>query len=226
MGFNSMAERIARNRFMVLTPTLVALFVIQPFVDSNALLGNLVIDCVFLGIVLATLWAISRRRHIFYTAIVLAVLGFLGRWLDFGYVRNTATSLGTACDILFFTVTAAGIIGYVLRAEPVTADKIFAGICAYLFLGLIWSMVYELLERFQPGSFMNLADSADRFVQMTYYSFVTMTTLGYGDITPVSAPAKSFACLQAAMGQLYPAILIARLVGLHTAQTLSGRGDL
>ena len=226
MAFKSIAERVARNRFMVLTLTLVALFVIQPFVDAKALLGNILLDLVFLAISLAALWAISYRRHIFYTAIVFAALGFLGRWLDFGYIKDTATFIGAICDILFFIVTVAAILGYVLRSEPVSADKLFAAICAYLFFGLIWAMVYDLLERFEPGSFAHLAEGTDRFLQMTYYSFVTMTTLGYGDITPVSAPAKSFACLEAAMGQLYPAILIARLVGLHTAHTLSGSDDL
>lgn len=229
MKYRPINPAISRNRFMVLTLALVALFVIHPFVKVEAFLGNVLLDLVFLAISLATIWAISYRRRVFYAAIVLAILGFLGRWIKVNGMEDAVSFAGAICDILFFVVTVSAILGYVLRSEPVSVDKLFAAVCAYLFFGLIWAMVCDMMERLQPGSFASLTKGTDQFLEMTYYSFVTMTTLGYGDVTPISAPAKSFACLQAAMGQLYPAILIARLVGLHTAHTLSrpagnGRG--
>ncbi len=95
---------------------------------------------------------------------------------------------------------------------------IMGAICAYFLMGLVWAFAYSTLEFFQPGSFQMPPGTVNQET-FAYYSYVTLTTLGYGEITPISAPARSFAILEAMIGQLYLAVLIARLVGIHIAQS-------
>ncbi len=114
-----------------------------------------------------------------------------------------------------------------------TGDIVNGAICVYMLGALAWAFLFSLLEVLQPGSF-NLPElSAERLGPATadvrrlsifmYYSLVTLTTLGYGDITPVTPLARNLAAFETVMGQLYIAILVARLVGLHIAH--SGRGN-
>jgi hypothetical protein len=117
------------------------------------------------------------------------------------------------------------ILSYIFRKKEVTSDVIMGSICAYFLLGIIWSEIHSFLEMLQPGSFQmpQLADS-DVSSSFLYFSFVTLTTLGYGDMVPLTSGAKAFAFLEAIFGQLYLAILIAKLVGTHIAQSSKQEG--
>jgi voltage-gated potassium channel len=110
----------------------------------------------------------------------------------------------------------------VLGSGRVTSDKIFAAICVYLLLGFAWTYAYALLDETQSGSFAASTetgrnDYVARVMQLRYFSFMTLMTVGYGDVLPLSAAARTMAVLEAVMGQIYLAGLIARLVGLHIA---------
>jgi hypothetical protein len=125
------------------------------------------------------------------------------------------------------------ILAHVFKSTRITRETIAGAICAYLLIGAMWAHVFSIVENVSPGSFADnsieadaasgpepIRDQADRF---TYFSFVTLTTLGYGDMTPLTRPAKNLAALEAIFGQLYLAVLIARLVG--QAQSLKKRED-
>ncbi len=105
-----------------------------------------------------------------------------------------------------------------------TADKIFAAICVYLLVGYGWAFIYALIDDLQPGAFPNLSvqakDFSGRVMQLRYFSFMTLTTVGYGDVVPLSPIARTMAALEAIMGQVYLTILVARLVGLHIVHGL------
>ena len=103
----------------------------------------------------------------------------------------------------------------VFLSGSVDLNKIIGSVCVYLLLVFVWAIAYDLLELATPGSFHGLAASRDlsRFDEFTYFSLVTMTTLGYGDITPVSSFARIVSAVQAGIGSLYLAVVIARLVG-------------
>ena len=103
--------------------------------------------------------------------------------------------------------------------KPVTSHRIRGAIAAYLLFGITWSILYGLLDQTLPQAF-NLPAAAglygpDRQEQLTYFSFVTLATLGYGDITPIHGVSRMFAIMEALIGQLYPATLLARLVSLE-----------
>lgn len=123
-----------------------------------------------------------------------------------------------ASATLFFVVTTATLFTYVARSEEVTHDQIYGGISVYLLLGLTWFAIYNLLEILTPGSFRGLSEVDGPFPipsELLYYSFITLTTVGYGDITPVNSYARSLAILEAISGVLFVATFVARLVSMY-----------
>jgi hypothetical protein len=126
-------------------------------------------------------------------------------------------------EVLFFAYAACAILAHVFRQREITPDTINGAICAYFLIGFVWGLCFYLLEQAQPGSFLMGEQQTDPS-HFIYYSFVTMSTLGYGDITPISSPARSLSVLTAVIGQFYIAVLIARLVGMHIAQDQRGGG--
>jgi hypothetical protein len=150
--------------------------------------------------------------------IVAAIL--LGQFLDISLLESLARGL----KLSFLTLVAGALVLDLGRSRKVDLDVVFGACCVYLMIGLIWAAGYALLEAAAPGSFDfgpltdPSADSAQ--ARLVYFSFVTMTTLGYGDVTPLAPTARSLAALQGLVGQLYLAIVIARLVGLEIATRL------
>jgi hypothetical protein len=123
--------------------------------------------------------------------------------------------------LLYATLT---ILRAVARDCVVTVDTIKGAVCVYLLIGVTWLYIFVLIDSFSPGSF-RLDPSPEgrvpewqRLPQLLYLSFSTLTTLGYGDIIPLSGPARTACYLEAAVGQVYLTVLIARLVGMHISQ--------
>jgi hypothetical protein len=113
------------------------------------------------------------------------------------------------------------ILDYIFRQVKVSREVLFAAIVVYILFGVMWSAIFRFLELCQPGSFhIPHGLSNDVHGIFLYYSFVTLTTLGYGDISPISAPARALAILEAIIGQMYVAVLIARLMGTHISQSI------
>ena len=144
--------------------------------------------------------------------------------------RAALQAVTAICFALFFGLMTAVIAVSLWRVRRVTVDTILGAVCAYLLLGMTWTMVFALIETLSPGSYaaggQSLAayggERREIFAGFIYYSFVTLTTLGYGDIAPLSSPARSLAALEAVMGQMFIAVLVARLVGMEIAS--SGKG--
>ena len=111
--------------------------------------------------------------------------------------------------------------GKLYSSREVSGDTIKGAVSVYLLIGLLWTLFYMTVDRFDPGAF-SMSVSGEK-LNLFYYSFVTMTTLGYGDIVPVNRLARNMAVIQAVLGQMYIAILVARLVGLHIVHQLEKR---
>lgn len=148
-------------------------------------------------------------------------------WTAIG-VGPGATAIARLGDALFVGAVGVVILRGVMRSRHVTLDTILGGIAVYLLIGVFFSAIYSALELALPGSFLDgghslrPADVSLRgqgfFPALPYYSLVTMTTLGYGDVAPIGALPRSLAAAQAVIGQLYIAVLIAFLVGVHIAE--------
>ena len=125
---------------------------------------------------------------------------------------------------LFFAVMLAALFSHILAAREVTTDLIIGAASTYFLIGFLWAFVFFFIETLSPGSFRLEEASADLESQFIYYSFVTLATVGYGDITPASMLARSYSVLEAIIGQLYLAVLVAGLVGLRISQSPQREG--
>ena len=120
--------------------------------------------------------------------------------------------------LVSFGLMAVVVLFQTFRGGPVSIHRVRGAIAAYLLLGFTWAAAYALVEALAPGSFATARPESTHDRSWLYFSFVTLTTVGYGDITPVHRAARSLAMLEALTGQLYPAILIARLVTLYSQE--------
>jgi voltage-gated potassium channel len=205
------------SRFgMLLTSLVVMLFL--PFVlpaGLNAILSPLF----FTVVLLSSLSAVADTRRHVVIGTALAVPGCV--LIITGSVTQipTVTVLSEIVALGFLAYVAVTILVYVLRARQVDLGIVLGSVCVYLMVALMWGLGFDLIERWQPGSFAvpPLAEGERMRNALQYFSFVTITTLGYGDIQPVTAYARLVSVMEAVVGQLYLVVLVARLVGLHTA---------
>ena len=196
---------------------MVLMFVFRPFLTEHLAISYLM-EIFILLIFLSAVYAIGQKRSTLIIALFLVVMAEVLKVLSHTLVIPLLDVLSNILGGLLLAYTATMILLYLFREDRITGDMIMGAICAYFLMGLIWAFLYSILEFFEPGSFQMPAGPINQ-ATFTYYSYVTLTTLGYGEITPISTPARSFALLEAMMGQLYLAVLIARLVGTHIAQS-------
>jgi voltage-gated potassium channel Kch len=203
----------------LLLALVVTIFVLRPLVGLSGA-GRVLIEVWFAFVLLAGVWTVWGHRRQAIVLTVVIVIAELVRWLHTqmpaaGLAPWEALSGAVAFGILVFLV-----LNRVFRAGPITVQRIEGAVAVYLLFGLVWAEVYQFVELLNPGAFQipsGAAGASDRFSSLLYFSFITLTTLGYGDIVPVHPVARSLAMLEALTGQLYPAILIARLVSMEIA---------
>lgn len=224
------------HRFDVLLCALVLLLLWTPAVRLLGplwppVLSKITVTTLFCLVLLSAVFAVSQSRRSVLVALWMAVPGILLYGLNLVIAWDVLLAASYAFSIAFLGYTIIVILRFLFVEQRVTSNTIFASVCVYLLLGVLWSMAYSLIEILEPGSFtFGFADEQGemRFgggesVFPIYYSFVTLTTLGYGDIVPASATARMLSVAEAVTGQLYLAVLVARLVGLHISQ--SSRDD-
>ena len=171
-------------------------------------------------------FVLSDRRGFAILGTALAALTFL---IDMGGIASPGPWILASRSAAFFAFLGllnTVIMGRVLADGPVNRYRIQGAILGYLILGLMWSQAYQLLESLNPGSFSipnPVPGSEALALQLSYFSYATLTTVGYGDITALHPFARSLAILEALTGQLFPAILIARLVALEVESRREGR---
>lgn len=212
---------VFQRRFQTLLFFILLTMLVSPLLEN--FLGMRQLLNIFLtGILLSAAFAASDRRSPPYIASFLALPMLASYWIGHLLPGPMFKILGMCSGVLFFIYIIGVILSYVLRAERITQEVIFGALVVYLLLGLLWMFLFSLTEYFSPGSFSSTTSLGEenRFAFL-YYSYVTLTTLGYGDVTPLTHMATSLAVLEAIIGQIYLTVLIARLVGMHI--TYSGR---
>jgi len=215
------------RRHLLLLISILLLFAVSPFVATFQH-GVLFLNVFGAAILVAGSYALSERKQLFRAAIVLSAISTVGTCLPLAFSQHWAVLVSHSSTILLGAFFCVSILGYVLHSGRVTSDKIFAAICVYLLVGFVWTYVFALLDEIQPGSFAGSTETGrndyiGRIMQLRYFSFATLTTLGYGDILPRSSTAQTMAVLEAVLGQIYLAVLVARLVGLHIVHANSLR---
>lgn len=212
------------GRFGALLAVLTLAFVATPFFSDEAE-GITAISILYTALMIVGAYAVSQSRRVFWIGLLLAVPAVAAEWLSNFYV-NTPLVLANLVLAGVFVVYLSGVVLYeVLDEDRVTVDTLAGGISVYLLIGIGWVLAYAAVEYVHPGAFLLHGqplyevhhELQVRYPEFLYFSFVTMTTLGYGDMVGAIPQARALAAGEAVVGQLYVAIFVARLVGLHLA---------
>ncbi len=164
--------------------------------------------------------ASDTRRHLIITASTAAIYLVFGVWYALDPTDQWKILTAYLALIPFLATVIWVLLRYIFSTRRVNRDVLYAAVAVYLLLGAIFVPMYGLLQTVRPGSFVDNTYPAGlvQWQQLLYYSYVTLTTVGYGDVLPVSWWARSLATAEAIIGVLYLAILMARLVGLYAQE--------
>jgi hypothetical protein len=209
----------AENKYNRLLTTLIVIYLTSPFFVDRPV-GNFVVFFVFLGSIIIVAYQIQRSRRTLSLYIGLVLVALLLRSLS--YLPSTSLNFNRLFDVFstiiflaFLSLSIYLILRELTIARQVTADIIKGGLCVYFLFGFLWTALYGIIYSLDANSF-HAASSVITRADLAHFSFTTLSTVGYGDITPVSEIARVLANLEGMVGVMYPAIFIARLVGLHS----------
>jgi hypothetical protein len=228
---------VSRHRFILLFGVLMAFYCVTPLVQQlrermHPVVPAAVEGVLFLALLVGTAVSVSKGRAwtlvTFLLAFPTAALWFAGAFLATGEVEIARH--------LLLVVFLCYVIGVMFRAifdsQQVTFNTLCASLCIYLLLGLVWALAYSVVDVLDPAAFTYTVEAARHPPRLRlgrgdtavlYFSFATLTTLGYGDIVPTSPISRMLASVEAVTGQLYLAVLVARLVGMHIVNATDQR---
>lgn len=222
-----LTELYARWRYLILLFTLLLVLVVQPISFGFSTPPQL-FDAFLILVTLALLLSFCPDGNSRLLALLFGVptgLLSLGGQLFAARPENAVVLIGHGLAVFFYLWAAAMIVASLFRRRVLSLDAVFGTVCGYLLLGMAWGVLYSMLDTAWPGSFQ-IADRLAAQIQVddsrihlfTYFSFITLMTVGYGDVTPISASARTCAWLEALTGQFYLAVLVAGLVGAFLAK--------
>jgi len=213
--------------FQGLLVTILFILIIYPLIPPS-IFTRLIFQVLITGILIFSIYSLIQNKRQFAIGLFLAVPTLAFGWIGLYISAHFITITGLMFRILFFGFILFVFLTSIFKTKKITSDLIYGSICIYFLLGIEWSFVYYLAEVMIPGSFalsstiqgtqITANETHSNYPQYIYFSFTTLTTLGYGDITPKTLSSKFLTSLEAIMGQLYVAILVARLVALHLIQ--------
>ena len=224
-NFSRREQALTGHKFFLLFLFLLAVLVFYPYLQDGGF-GYFAFRVVGAAGILIAVYALRLRRTLLLVALVLAVPALLERMLprqpDAGLLSILSIVLGFVFDVFIVVV----IFRRVFSTDQPNSETIFGALCIYLFLGFTFASLYGMVAAIQPKAFYldpltNLHPIPDRF-DFIYYSFATMTSVGAVGITAVSAPARSLSVIEAIIGVLYLAVLIARLMSAYRYPSVSG----
>jgi hypothetical protein len=171
-------------------------------------------------VLLSAVLAVADRKGVFFIALVLAIPAIVGRWISHFRPDLVPPPVFLVAGLALIAFVVANLLLFVLRAPSVNTEVLCASISAYLMLGLLWTVAYWLVAQVTPNAFAFNTNTGTKETMVGfnafYFSFITLSTVGYGDIAPVSRIARWLAATEAMTGLLYVTVLIARLVSLYS----------
>jgi len=181
-------------------------------------------------VLLFAVLAVHRKKGIMTLSVTLMALTLVFLWLGVLGVIRYSDQVSHLIMVLYLATLVYSFFRAILSATKVTSSLICATLCLYLIIGLLWGALFVLLEAAAPGSFSggvldHASSMADRLHSFVYFSFITLTTLGYGDITPQTQGAGALCQAEAIVGQFYIAVLVARFVSMYGMEMNRGNSD-
>lgn len=197
-----------------------AMFLIVPIFEKN-FFTHLLLQSSFILLILSTIYTIDRQRNVLITGLFILIPFIYFDSLSFHYHSISYLVAAYGFSLVFTLFAILVLMRKILAAPVVNANLVFGALMVYLLAGILWADIYFIENIVSPSSFQGAGtitfDSSDSYSQQfnfLYYSFATLATLGMGDITPLNHLAKSLTAMEAMFGQLFVAIIIAKLVSV------------
>ena len=209
-------------RFMQLLLSFWAVILAQAFfLGEHSAIADLVLAVLMLNILLVTLSAANTHKDTRHALLALWCLALVPRLLMLHGHETGLYVFSKACGLLLLLLCTFSLMRYLILRKRITGDLLFAAVVIYMLIALIFSQLYSMADALLPDCFSYpanslLIDGHLSGVSMNYFSYVTLATLGYGDIAPRHPVVQMLASIEAVIGQFYVAIVVARLVTLHT----------
>ena len=215
---------LLRYSAIELLVSLLLLFAVTPFVEEMPA-GSLV-ESILLSVVLISAGlAVGGRRRVLVISGLILTPTLLAKWTHFLFPNFLSPAVHLGLGLLFIGFVTGHLLRFILKASRVDTEVLCAGISIYFMIGLLWTFAYMMVGNLSPGSFsfVNDLDSEREMSSFNafYFSFTTLSTVGFGDITPVSKVARTLATSEATIGLFYMALLISRLVSLYSPAALA-----
>ena len=219
-------EILVKGHFSLLLITLLAMFFILPLIPAELKIIERLMSGFGILVLISCMRAAVENRRMLAFVIALGMLNIIMSGMEAFSPVSTPALIVTELSIglVYYLLILFIIMRRVLDSSPVTSDKIFGAVSAYLLIGLVWALIFSLFQSMNPESFSipeELQSGKAWGIWSIYFSFVTLTTIGYGDITPLTPAAQTYAWLEAVFGQIFLTVLIARLVALHIVHNSS-----
>jgi len=226
----STPARIGLRRFSTagFLAALILMLLAAPFVEDLKI-GEAIDGTLMTLVLVSGVLAVGRRRRTLVLGVVLVLPAVVARWVSHFRPDLLPPEVHNAAALVFISFVEFQLLHFIFRAPRVNSEVLCAGISGYLLLGVLWMSAYMLVSRLNPvdathpGAFsFNIGATSAHPLQVFdayYFSFITLSTVGYGDITPLSRGARTLAMTEAMTGTLYVAMLISRLVALYSSQS-------
>ena len=175
----------------------------------------IVINILSIIVILSGVYAASANKRDIYILLILGLPWFLSDWI---YLKSTNTVF---LGFFFFLYVTLTIFEMILKSKEITPNTLYGAVNVYLLLGLLWASIYGLINHLAPGSIFQGSGVTGEMTSsdIIYFSYTTLTSLGYGDISTVTPSGRIMSVLEAVIGQLFIAFMVARLIGIYTKKS-------
>ena len=215
-------------KMRLLLVALVLAIIAYPFLQGSVE-GYLALAILFSVVLLAGVYVVSHHKRNLVIGLAFGVPAIAANWLRFFSPSPEVIALNHVFSILFYAFIVYALLRGVLTSKKVTSDVLYGAVAVYLLLAITWGWVYSLLEFLMPGSFTIFvgpnAGGKPVWADLVYFSFTTLTSIGFADILPITYFSRSFAILETVMGVLYITVLIGRLVGMYSGEAAEAAAE-
>ena len=213
------SNSIPKHSFELLFASLIAVILLPPIFTLQ---GGMLVKITLTLVLISSLYLVTEKKTALFFGSFLALATILTAWSEGLFHIPNRSIILTIIYLVFFSYISVFLFAFIVNCKTASSDIIFSAMCLYIFIANIWMFIYALIFLIKPESFslsqhIDINPESDFHTVLntfSYYSFVTITSVGYGDIVPTNPVARAWVSVEAVIGQLYLAVILAKLVGL------------